>query len=343
MSIDKNVIHSNIIFSVGLVAAGGAWKGNKEYKYDLVVKTFRTIPGSYKPYADISHIRLTIRPQSADILIGRIIEVGSIDANKQVDVDEDSNMSDKIPAINDVPINKEFMIHLKNGAIESLSVDRTMTSNQIYQLKFIVSQFQIDTKAYNVMQSENNHLPNASTNDAFYTTMEPTVAGVCATTYDISRLAEYLTYANRESIPLPELDGGAVVEIVKSMNYNNCKERARYLLALAGIDQTDDTNQLNNNLDASLTTRILVTGSLEDYTIQSSVTTFKLGDLSEYIYLTLESVQQSNADREYQQRNMDNIGNLVYKMDSQNNFLRMDDTENRLQHQYNVNTIFLFS
>lgn len=289
---------------------------------------------------------MTIRPQSADILIGRIIQVGFINADEQAVDDEDSNMSDKIPAIKDVPMNKEFMIHLKNGFIDSLSVDRTMTTNQINQLKFIVSQFQIDTKAHNVMQSENNHLPNASTNDAFYTTMEPTVTGVCATTYDISRLAEYLAYAKRESIPLPELDGGAVVEIVKSKNHNNCKELARYLLALAGVDQIDDTNQMKNNLDASLTTRILVTGSLDDYTIQSSVTTFKLGDLSEYIYLTLESVEQSNTDTDYQQRNMENIGNLVYRMDSQNNLRRMDDTKNRpmsrgIQRKYNF-TIFVY-
>lgn len=321
---------------VGLVAGGGAWKESKEYKYKLIAKTFVTFPGSNKQNGAISRVLLTIRPQSDVLLIGQITQAGFTEIDEQDEHDsQDSNMSEKSASLNDVAVNQQFKINLKNGVIDSLSVDRSMTTHQINQLKFIVSQFQVDTKAQNVMQSENNHLPDANTNSAFYTTMEPTVTGECETTYDISRLPEYLAYAKRESIPLPELPGETdVFEIVKNKNYNNCNERGRYLLDLAG--QKDDTNRMESDPDVTLNTDILITGTLDNYTIQSSITTNKVAGVKEYIYLTLESldsVEQLNADSNYTYsprfENMENIGSLVYTIDDKKNQLQAADTKNR--------------
>lgn len=292
---------------VGLVAGEGAWKDNKEYKYKLVVKTFLELPGTNKENGAISSVHLVIRRESDNVLVGKIIQAGFVDADQQGSSEEqDSNTNDKKTAFDDVELNKPFKIHLTNGVIQSLSADPTMTVHQINQLKFITSQFQVDTKAQNVLQSDDNRLPDAS-NSSYYMTMEQTVTGECETTYDITKLPNYLAYANRDKIPLFDLIGdGEVIQIVKNTNYTNCKERARYLSDAAVVSE--------GTVPVSLSSRIMITGSMDDYTIQSSVTTNKIGGLSEYIYLTLKSVKQRDADsNSLQFENLENIGSLVYK------------------------------
>lgn len=294
----------------------------------MVAKTF------VKQNGVISRFYLTIRPQSDNVLTGQITQAGYVEVDEEDSDKQDSN-DGKLNYL-DIPLllNKPFKIHLRNGAICSLSVDREWTNYQINLLKVIVSQFQVDTKAQNVMQSADNRLPERNGNNAFYKTMEPTVYGQCETVYDISGLPEYLTQSNREWVPLPDLVGeGQVIQVVKNTNYQNCNERTHYLINLFG--QKEDTNRMNNNVMASQKSRIFISGSLNDYTIQSAVITNKVADLNEYIYVTLESVEQRNTNygsnprlrianyNNYESNprleNLLNVENLLYKYDLQKN------------------------
>lgn len=327
---------------VGFVVGGGAWKENTEYKYKLVSKNNYltiTLPETNES-GEISLAHLTIRPLNENILIGKITQADFMKVDEHGE--RISNMTEDSQELKKAPLNKEFMIHLRNGAVSSLSVDSTMTTIQINQFKFIASQFQIDTKAQNVIESGSNHLPDAS-NTASYKTMEPTFTGECETTYQISRLpSEYLANASRDSIPLPELaDKGEVIEIVKTRNYIDCNERAQYILNLSELKESTDLTGNEN----SLNTRILVTGSLDDYTIQSSVTTNKVVGLKELIYLTLESMEKIDVDSDYSYNpeDLQNIRSLVFSMDSTKNEGQMDDTENSTSSVLQRKYIFLYS
>lgn len=267
-----------------------------------------------KERGTIANVGLTIRPQSDNVLIGQITEASLSDLDEQ-DADYDSAPSDVIDSktvLQGVPLNKLFKIHLRNGVIDTLSVDQTMTMKQINQVKFIASQFQVDTKAQNLVRESGNYQQSDRNTNNYYTTMEPTVFGVCKTIYDISHLPEYLAYAKYDTIPSLSKYAGEdeVIEIVKNTNYKDCNnEQAGYNADI--IDRKQDSNSLSAN--------IIVTGSLDKYTIHSSVATNINGDMKDYIYLTLESMERSNADSSYnnspQFGSMQNVGNLVYKMD----------------------------
>ncbi|XP_037047593.1 vitellogenin-3-like [Bradysia coprophila] len=294
------------LISIGLVAGEGAWKHDHEYKYRFVYKTFLKEPTS-KILGFVSSVGLTIHPQTDRVLIGRITDASS----KILTHDQTPDERDSVPTF--VPIGKQFKFFLKNGVIDSLSVDRTLTTTEINRMKLIVSQFQVDTKAENVIESMNNHLPDANTNNALYTTMETTVSGTCETSYDISRLPEYLAYANYGSIASLSryAVGDDVIEIKKHINTKNCEE-------LTGTDFMDIVSKKNDRDSiVSRDTRIIITGSLDKYIIHSSEYYNQMLDINNYVYLSLESLKRTNDNSDYtygtQSDNMLNIGNLVYQ------------------------------
>ncbi len=148
----------------------------------------------------VTKARLNIRPQSENVLIGKVSQAQFAEIHQQLPQGWDSELEEDKLAYHDWPLSeKPFEIHLKNGAIRSMSVDRTMTNDQINQLKAIVSSLQVDTNAQNEIKCKHNQLPEADNrNNAVYKTMEPTVTGKCETIYDISPLPEYLTQSHRD-------------------------------------------------------------------------------------------------------------------------------------------------
>ncbi len=291
------------------MAGDGAWNENYEYKYKLVQKTLLKLPGANER-GMVASVRLTIRPQADNTWIGQITETELSKLDEQ-DYDYDSTgvtvTSEKKP-LQDVPLNKLFKVFLKNGVIDTLSVDQTMTEKETNLVKFAVSQFQVDTKGQNLIQeSEHNARPDLNSTNAYFMTMEPTALGVCKTNYDISRLPEYLAYAQYDSIPsLAKYAGeGDVIQIIKHTNYNNCNNELSD--NVVDRDNREEVNDLIN-------TRIIISGSLDKYILHSSASTGKNEAVTEYIYLTLESMELANGDRTYRFSprfgNMENFGSM---------------------------------
>lgn len=278
------------------MAGEGAWKANHEYQYKYVDKTFLNEPAS-NVLGFITSVGLTIHSHSDNVLIGRFTDASTTIIS---DVQESGNWTI-------VPIDKQFKIHMRNGVIDSLSADRTMTASEINILKTILSKFQVDTKANNVVKSVQNHLPDANTNNGFYTTKETTVLGTCETNYDISRLPEYLAYPKYGSISsLAKYAAGEdVIEIKKHLDTKNCEK-------LNGTECMD--NQTNGGHSIIIDTRVVVTGSLSTFIIHSSETTIKMSDRSNFVYLSLESMKHMDGNSNGSQtNNMVDIGNLVCK------------------------------
>lgn len=315
---------------VGLVTGDGAWESNKEYRYKLVAGTLKSLPQSKNEFVGVfSRAYLTIRPQSDDLLIGQITQAEYGKVNQKLYGEWISNLEDR--KLENWPLDKPFKIHLENGVIRSLSVDDSMTNYEINQLKVIVSQFQVDTNAQNKIDFSDNQLPGTDTTNAFYKTMEPIVTGNCETDYEISLIPDYLLRSNPEWIPLPELSGtGQIIEIVKTRSYSNCHETSDYLLDIAGRNDFKTNGYRKNDLHLNENRRIVISGDLKAYTIQSSVTFNTVINgrdnnsppLTDYINVTLQSVEERNTPTEFRFENvinLKNVGNLVYTYDSDAN------------------------
>lgn len=265
-------------FSVTLVAGDGAWKQNKEYKYKILMKSLTTSPKLNDRWiGTVLRGRLLINPQSENLLIGKIEDAEY--AETQLSQRLDAYFNDELLSYNKRQLNEPFKIYLENGAIHSLSVDKTMTNDQKIQLKAILSQLQVDTNKV-----------GGDGNNTFYKKTEQTVTGNCETTYEINPLPEDLL-SNTDLIPLPHLKG-EVISVVKTRDHNKCTERY-------GLMSERNEYPKGNNVEAS---RIVLSGSLKDYTIQSSMTTNKVifndpysFTTIHYVHLKLESVEESTS------------------------------------------------
>lgn len=184
---------------------------------------------------------------------------------------------------NEWKLDKPFKIYLEDGVIHSLSVDSAMTSDQVNQLKVIVSQLQVDTRAHNLIKSTVN-APEG--NKALYNVMEPNVFGNCETRYNVTPLSNFL----HQSHPVPRLkDEDEFIKIEKTRNSKNCVERS---------DAQNELKSDGSNL-FSVVTHIILSGNLSDYTIQSSTASSNEGNFSDYIGVTLESVSDSAILQEH--------------------------------------------
>lgn len=260
---------------------GGAWQKNTEYRYKVRTQSVAGIPNlknqwvGYNTKAD-----LFIHPASKDVLIGKVqngqySEWHDSLPDGPAKYQPDNKLSYKPMELNSKP----FEIRLRDGAIHSIAVDKDMTNVELNQLKSIISQFQVDIQARNLMKSVNGHLPksddeNDNGNQALYKVMEPTVTGKCESFYDISRVPMYMAQAYPEynsDIQLQE--GEHFYEVYKTKNYTNCEQRLGYHF---GIDEMSDWKPNTNNmgsLSKSAISRIIISGSFDKFTIRSSVTT----------------------------------------------------------------------
>ncbi|KAG4070685.1 hypothetical protein HA402_013605 [Bradysia odoriphaga] len=337
---------------IGLVAGNGAWERNKEYTYKLLGRTLKPSPESNNKFVGvISRAYLKIRPQSDDLLIGQISRAEYGKVNETLSEEWISNLENR--KLDNWPLNKPFKIHLENGVIRSLSVDDSLTNYEVNQLKVIISQFQVDSRAQNQIQLSENQLPEKYHNTAFYKTMEPLVTGNCETVYEVSAIPDYLIQAHPEWIPLPELKGaGDFIQITKSRSHVNCHEPSGYLLDMAGRKDSN-TNEIhlvrmnlsaNHNLYVTEDRRIVVSGSLERYTIQSSVTFNKVNNvhdnrltLTDLINVTLESVVDTTDLTGFAAENLTNLrntGNLVYTLESEASIAPMKSNPQQLLRKY---------
>lgn len=266
---------------------------------------------------------MTIRPQSNDILIGKLEDLEYAQVHQELPNGWDDLISEQQLEFRPTKSNKKpFEVRLRNGVIHSIAVDKTMTNNDVNQLKAVLSQLQVDTRAENVIKCRHNQLPEDNGSQAVYKVMEPTVTGKCETLYDITPLPEYLVQAHPEWAPIA--DKGMHYRIVKTKNYDNCEQRLGYHFGLSGANDWEaNTNTMGEAVTKSAVSKIVVSGRLDNYIIQSSVTINKViakpgqndqkyAEVVGAVNLTLESVQETQNRLKVQTEDLVDIGNLVY-------------------------------
>lgn len=227
---------------------------------------------------------LTIRPLSKDVLIGKM-QNGQYSEYHDELPNGPTRHPEKELAYQPMEMNTEtFEIRLNNGAIHSIAVEKDMTNVQLNQLKSIISQLQVDVQARNLIDDEQNRLPQLrdqedddSQSKALYKVMEPTVTGKCETTYDISRVPLYLAQAYPEyDSALPLQKNEHFYEVFKTKNYSNCEQRMGFHFGVSGLnDWTPNTNTMGS-LSKSAISRVVISGSFDKHTIRSSITTNRI-------------------------------------------------------------------
>ncbi|KAG4069995.1 hypothetical protein HA402_013655 [Bradysia odoriphaga] len=281
----QRVISLLIIGFMGLVAVEGQWKPNQEYNYKVFTKTLAASKDDTWN-GEVFEARLTLRPEPNGVWLGKLSRPRYAQfKTSRSRADSDVNNLN----YNDLPMDEPFNIVLRKGVVRALLVNRKLNENQVNQLKFVVktvmNQLQVDGNAPNRMDGDN----------AAYNVNELTLMGNCETVYEISPLSQYLS-RSRDLVPLPRLQSPEqFIDVVKSRDYSRCNQ------------QNEQNQQRNSGLRPNrgvpkLTevSRIILSGSLNDYTVQSSVTTIKSlerlnGPLETiaYVNITLESVDDN--------------------------------------------------
>lgn len=278
----------------------------------------------------IGRSKLTIRPQSNDILVGKLEDVEYAQVHHELSGGWDEFIPEKQLEFRTSETNKKpFEVRLRNGAIHSIAVDKSMTNTDINQLKAALSQLQVDTRAHNLIKCKHNQLPeDGESNQAVYKVMEPTITGKCETLYDISPLPEYLIQSHPQWAPLPQLKGnGMHYKIVKTKNYDNCEQRLGYHFGLSGGNEWKaNTNTMGEAVSKSAVSNVIVSGKWDSYTIQSSVTVNKViakpgqndqknAQVVSLVNVTLESVEEAQKRPEVTSQQLIDVGNLIYTYD----------------------------
>lgn len=208
--------------------------------------------------------------------------------------------------------------------IDDLAISKDVPIWEVNIIRSFVSQLQIDTQGKNLISSKLNSVPKNDEDNGVYKTMEDTVDGECEVLYDITPLPKYTLQRDPQLAPQPQLaEQGKMIDIVKTKNFDNCKHRPGYHFGLTGITGWEPTsNDMGNFLSRSSVSRVILSGNLKSYTIQSSVTINKVilspelyneqkGEVVSRVNVTLSKVHSASSEIQ-EPSNLQSVHKLVY-------------------------------
>nr|Q9U8M0.1 RecName: Full=Vitellogenin-1; Short=Vg-1; Flags: Precursor [Periplaneta americana]BAA86656.1 vitellogenin [Periplaneta americana] len=249
------------------------WDPNRQYVYKVESRAFTALHQISNQYAGIlMRAKLIIQPKTREELHAQLVEVEHSQINKELPSgwDQEIEIHDwqQLSALKDA-----FAIILQNGHIVNVKVKDSTPNWAVNILKGILSTLQVNTQADNLVRHRYNILPNASTDSAVYSIRETTITGECEVEYDVSPLPALPLLQHPELAPLSNVNDN-VIDIEKTQNFSNCKRRPAVHYGLAGIpDLEPGQNQMGDFLARSSVSRVVISGTLNKFTVQSSVTT----------------------------------------------------------------------
>nr|WFV29669.1 vitellogenin [Ophraella communa] len=313
-----------LLFLAGLAfASNPGWENNKEYLYRVTAYSVASLDVSNQGSGILFKSLLTLQPQSEKVK-GLIKELYYVSINE-----ESPEPSQEWDILNEqfnwMPIEisqSPFEVELQHGRIVSLTVDKQCADWEVNIIKSIMSQFQLNTNGDKMIESHVNTVPENGDNDAVYVVMEDTVTGETETIYNIRPLPDYIVQSrNNEEKYLDLVEQGRVIEVLKHKNYSNSNQVPSYSYGFGNVEWGKPaSNLMGEFLMRDSTTRVVLTGSLEKYTIQSSVTVNVIaasptlsdndkGRVMSVVNATLEEIksQRQNLGEISQPVNYDNL------------------------------------
>lgn len=316
-----------IFCAVGLAIASNhpGWKDNTEYVYKVKGRTLTTLTGLSDQYSGILvKATLHLLPWTDSKLQGWLSDAQYVQIHSELPENWDSEIAES--RLNYKPLEiseKPFNILTSQGLIKGLVVENTLSNWEANLIKSILSQLQLDLNGKNLIESPMNVLPTQEDFAGVFKTMEETVTGETETSYDIHRIPDYVLLSQPWLIPQQELRGNShIYEIVKNKNYTNSNDQPLYHYGFRGVKNGKPSgNQMGEFYTRQSTSRMILSGKLSKYTIQSCETVNRItidssvadqrGLAVSSLNLTLWEVKSQNS----QPRELSSpieIGNLVY-------------------------------
>ncbi|KAH1029837.1 hypothetical protein HUJ05_002996 [Dendroctonus ponderosae] len=313
---------------VGLVfgARQPGWKDHTEYVYRVDGRSLTSLNELADQYSGIFiKAKLHVSPRSDGKLQAWISESQYAQIHSQMPNGWNSEIPESQLNFKQLGLSKKpFQIISQNGLIKSLVVEKDVANWEANVIKSIVSQFQLDLQGKRAVESHATTLPNDEKMEAVFQTMEDTVTGETETNYDIHQLPEYLVDSQPWLVPQQQLQGhGKIYEVLKSKNYTTNRAMPAYQYGFGEVQEGKPTgNRMGDFLTRSALSRVVLTGQLSKYTIQSSQTVNKIiinptlngkqrGSAVSSLNMTLVEVKSQTKQPQEMSSPID-IGNLVY-------------------------------
>ncbi|CAH1153579.1 unnamed protein product [Phaedon cochleariae] len=334
-------MRSQIVFCllVGLVyATNPGWKDTTEYVYKVLGRSLASIDESSNQHSGIFlRANLRVQPRPDGKLQAVITEPQYCQIHSQLPEGWKSQISESELTWKTLGLSsKPFQIEMKDGVIVDLVVSKDVQNWEANFIKSIVSQFQMNTKAKNPVKTEVgfNSLPTADGNSAVFATMEDTVTGNTRTLYEIRPLAPHVLQDKYSTLRFAQSlrENEQVIEVVKHKNYNESVELPSYFYGFREMGEQFNeemvSNKMGNFFVRDSTSWAILTGDLNRYTIQHSLTVNKIfikptlsekqmGSVVSVMNVTLEEVR-SQDQRIQEVLEPVHLGNLVYTYEKVN-------------------------
>ncbi|KAK4872055.1 hypothetical protein RN001_016179 [Aquatica leii] len=267
---------------VGLASAttnnNSAWRPGAKYVYNVYSYTLTRHSGNYCT-GIVMQAKFTVTPKSESILMAMISNVQYARFQEKM-VGECAAENVQNPhqlAYKPLQLaQKPFRINMENGVIKSINFFEDLETYKINMLRSVISEIQFDMQGENLIQNFENQLPENNTFAGVFKTMEDTVTGKYATLYELNELPSVATQARPWLVPYPQLKGtdGVVIEVLKTKDYSNSKQRVGYHYGFGNKDHWEPfSNRVGNFFSRTGVTRAIITGKPSHFTIQTAVTT----------------------------------------------------------------------
>ncbi|KAJ8985867.1 hypothetical protein NQ317_006241, partial [Molorchus minor] len=301
-----------------------AWRDDTEYTYSVRGRTLASLHEVANQYSGILiKAWLIIQPRSDGKLNAKISEAEYAQVHSRLQDGWNTPIPDVELSYKPFGLSKlPFQIEMKNGVITDLVVDKSVSNWEANVIKSIVSQLQMNTnggKLYKDSGNEERYVFNV---------MEETVTGNTETMYDIHPIPEY-TFQNAPLMSrLLKLKGNRdIFEVIKHKNYTKNLELPSYHYGLAGMGKWKPaTNQMGKFFIRDSTSRAILKGKLDRYTVENSYTINQIvmspslndkqkGSVISLLNLTLQNSQSWN-EKIGDVSNPVHLGGLVYTYDN---------------------------
>ncbi|XP_078036187.1 vitellogenin [Augochlora pura] len=322
-----------VLILAGIVQADyeHGWKVGNEYTYVVRSRTLTGLDKISNRYNGLlTKALLTVQVKDANTLGAKLSQCQYANIHTELPNGWDSALSDQNLELRDMKVSdKPFEIKVKQGVIRDLIVDKSVPTWEVNMVKSVVSQLQVDSLGANAIKDRKiSQVPKDDEPYGSFPVMEDSVSGKCEVRYDITPLPDFIIRLKPDLVPMPKLKGdGHHIDIVKTKNFERCEQRMGYHFGLSGMNKWEPGSNSNGQfLSKSSTSRVIISGSLKKFVIQSSVTTSKMlvsprfyddqiGIVVSRVNLTLANMKMisqhlpSPADAE-------STGNLVYVYDN---------------------------
>ncbi|XP_076389432.1 vitellogenin [Megachile rotundata] len=268
-----------LLVLAGVVSAESnyGWKVGNEYSYMVQSRTFTNLAEFPKDYAGIlMKAHLTVQVKEDGKLTAKLTKDQYSHVHSNLSRGWDEYILDLLLMPHDIPISeKPFDIKLKDGLIDTVIVEEDVPNWEVVLLKSIISQFQVDIKGKKLVEGHDVKVPDENDPRGGFTVLEDYFAGLNEVRYDFKPLSEQQFRTRPELVPKPELKGsGQHIDIVKTKSYDRYPEMSEKVFGMTRqMKKEPKTNK--NLMSKSSTSRIVISGSLKDFVIQSAVSTSK--------------------------------------------------------------------